>query len=108
MLEISTVLPMCTSRWRILRQVLVEAFVISIFGGACACGLAWMALTGLAGWHPPTAYPMKLAVLPEPSLILMALLITVTASVLFGVMPLRQIFKTDPNDAIKGGGFQRF
>ncbi len=28
------------------------------------------------------------------------------AGVLFGIMPLRQIFKTDPNDAIKGGGNQ--
>ena len=47
-------------------------------------------------------------VLPQPSLILMALLISVLAGVLFGVMPLRQIFKTDPNDAIKSGGSQSF
>jgi predicted permease len=106
--EIAIRLAIGSSRWRILRQVLVEAFAISIIGGACACGLAWMALTGLAGWHPPTAYPMKLAVLPEPSLILAALLISVLASALFGVMPLRQIFKTDPNDAIKSGGSQGF
>jgi predicted permease len=106
--EIAIRMAIGSSRWRIVRQALVEAFAISIFGGACACGLAWMALTGLASWHPPTAYPMKLAVLPEPSLILMALLISALASVLFGVMPLRQIFKTDPNDAIKGGGSQRF
>ena len=26
------------------------------------------------------------------------------AGMVFGVMPLRQIFKTDPNDAIKSGG----
>jgi hypothetical protein len=51
---------------------------------------------------------MKLAVMPEPSLILIALLISVLAAVLFGVMPLRQIFKTDPNDAIKSGGSQGF
>ena len=38
----------------------------------------------------------------------MALLISVLAGVLFGVMPLRQIFKTDPNDAIKSGGSQSF
>jgi predicted permease len=80
--------------------------VISIFGGACACGLAWMALTGLANWHPPTRFPMKFQVLPQPSLILIAFLISVLASVLFGLMPLRQIFKTDPNEAIKGGGSQ--
>ena len=36
----------------------------------------------------------------------MALLISVLAGVLFGVMPLRQIFKADPNDAIKSGGSQ--
>jgi predicted permease len=36
----------------------------------------------------------------------MALLIAVLAAVLFGVMPLRQIFKADPNDAIKSGGSQ--
>ena len=28
------------------------------------------------------------------------------AGVLFGVMPLRQIFNTDPNEAVKGGGSQ--
>ena len=36
----------------------------------------------------------------------MALLISVLAGALFGVMPLRQIFKADPNDAIKSGGNQ--
>jgi predicted permease len=36
----------------------------------------------------------------------MAFLISVLAGVLFGLMPLRQIFKTDPNDAIKSGGSQ--
>jgi hypothetical protein len=34
----------------------------------------------------------------------MGLLISVLAGLLFGVVPLRQIFKTDPNEAIKSGG----
>ncbi len=38
----------------------------------------------------------------------MALAVSVLAGVLFGAMPLRQIFKTDPNDAIKSGGGQPF
>ena len=106
--EIAIRLAIGSSRWRILRQILVEAFVISILGGACACGLSWIALTSLATWHPPTDYPMRLSVLPQPSLILMSLLISMLAGVLFGMMPLRQIFKTDPNDAIKGGGSRSF
>jgi macrolide transport system ATP-binding/permease protein len=104
--EIAIRMAIGSSRWRILRQILVEAFVISIFGGACACVLAWMALTGLASWHPPSRFPFQFHVLPQPSLILMAFLISVLAGVLFGMMPLRQIFKTDPNDAIKGGSSQ--
>jgi len=105
--EIAIRMAIGSSRWRIVRQVLVEAIVISILGGACACALAWTALTGLADWHPPTEYPMKFfVVMPQPSLVLMALLISVLAGVVFGVMPLWQIFKTDPNAAIKGGGSQ--
>ncbi|MDR3704242.1 MAG: ABC transporter permease [Candidatus Sulfopaludibacter sp.] len=106
--EIAIRMAIGSSRWRILRQVLVEAILISILGGACSCGLAWVALTGLAAWRPPTDYPMAFTVQPQPSLILMTLAISVLAGVLFGMMPLRQIFKTDPNDAIKSGGSQRF
>jgi len=101
--EIAIRMAIGSSRWRVLRQILVEALVISIIGGACSCVLAWLALNGLAGWHPPSRFPFKFQVLPQPSLILIAFLISVIAGVLFGIMPLRQIFKTDPNEAIKGG-----
>jgi len=104
--EIAIRLAVGSSRWRVLRQVLVEALVISLFGGACACALAWIALSALGNWHPPTEYPMRFIVQPRPSLVLVALLISVVAGVLFGVMPLRQIFKADPNDAIRSGGSQ--
>ncbi len=104
--EIAIRMAIGSSRWRVVRQIFAEALVISVLGGACACGLAWIALTGLANWHPPTEYPFSFHVQPQPSLILMALLISLLAALLFGVMPLRQIFKTDPNDAIKNGGTQ--
>ena len=104
--EIAIRLAVGSSRWRVLRHILAEALVVSMVGGAVACGLAWIALAGLAKWHPPTEYPMRFSVEPQPLLILTALLVSVVAGALFGVMPLRQIFKTDPNDAIKSGGFQ--
>jgi predicted permease len=104
--EIAIRLAVGSSRWRVVRQILVEAFVISMLGGACACCLSWLALTGLAQWVPPSDYPIKFLVYPKPSLIVMAFLISVLAGVLFGLMPLRQIFKADPNDAIKSGSTQ--
>jgi len=102
--EIAIRVAIGSNRWRIFRQLLVEALLISIFAGACACGLAWLTLNGLADWHPPTPFPFRFLVLPQPSLIGVALLISVLAAVLFGLLPLRQIFATDPNDAIKTGG----
>ncbi len=104
--EIAIRMAVGSSRWRVVRQILAEAIVISIVGGAGACVLAWFALRGLANWHPPSEYPLSFPIQPEPSLILVGLLISVLAGVVFGVMPLRQIFKTDPQDAIKSGGVQ--
>ncbi|MGC1649462.1 MAG: ABC transporter permease [Candidatus Sulfotelmatobacter sp.] len=104
--EIAIRMAVGSSRWRVVRQILAEAIVISIVGGVFACALAWFALTSLANWHPPSEYPLSFPIQPEPSLILIGLLISVFAGVVFGVMPLRQIFKTDPQDAIKSGGVQ--
>jgi len=101
--EIAIRMAVGSSRWRVLRQVLVEALLISLLGGACACGLAWMALAGMAQWHPPTDYPIQFNVEPQPSLIVVSFLIAVFSGAVFGAIPLRQIFKTDPNEAIKSG-----
>jgi predicted permease len=102
--EIAIRVAIGSNRWRIFRQLLVEALLISILAGACAWVLAWLTLTGLADWRPPTPFPFRFLVLPQPSLIVVALLISVLAAILFGLMPLRQIFATDPNDALKSGG----
>jgi predicted permease len=99
--EIAIRLAVGSSRWRILRQVLIEAFVISILGGAFAAALSWVALGGLARWQPPSDYPIRFDVTPRPLFIVVSFLISIVAGVLFGVMPLWQIFKADPNDAIK-------
>ena len=74
--EIAIRISVGSSRWRILRQVLIEALVISILGGVCAYGLACTALTGLASWNPSTEFPFRFFVLPQPSLIVIALLIS--------------------------------
>lgn len=99
--EIAIRLAIGSSRWRILRQVLSEAFVIAFCGGICASGLAWTTISALAAWHPPTSLPVHFAILPQPSLILIAGLISLAAAIVFGIMPLRQILNADANDAIK-------
>jgi predicted permease len=95
-----------SSRWRIIRQILAEAFLIAVFGGAAGCALAWSLLSALSSWQPTTNFPIRLAVLPQPSLILVAFLISVLAGAIFSLVPLRQIFTTDPNEAIRSGSSQ--
>jgi len=102
--EIAIRLAVGSSQSRILRQVLVEALVISIVGGSLACGLAWSALTGLANWQLSDVIPFRFFVLPDPTLILAAFLISILAALMFGLIPLRHLFKTDPNETIKSGG----
>ena len=102
--EISICVAIGASRWRVVRQLLTEALLISILGGACAAGLSWATLNALAAWAPPTDYPLHFRVEPQPSLILLAFLISIVTAAVFGLMPVRQIFKTDPNEAIKSGG----
>jgi predicted permease len=102
--EIAIRLAIGSSRWRILRQIISEAFVISILASACACELAWIALTNLSNWRGRA--PVVFAVQPQPSLLLASFVIAIFAGTIFGIMPLRQIFKADPNDVIKGGSGQ--
>jgi predicted permease len=92
-----------SSRWRVLRQILTEAIVVSIGGGIAACGLATVLLRGLGAFTFPTEIPIKVAVGAEPSQIAVAFAIALVAGVLFGMVPVRQIFAADPNQAIKGG-----
>jgi len=67
--DIAIRLAIGSSRWRVTRQVLVEALVIAILGGACGCGLVWMAFLGLSNWRPPISFPLRFSVALQPSLI---------------------------------------
>ncbi len=77
--EIAIRMSIGSSRWRVVRQILIEAVVIALCGGAFGCLLAWITLARLAGWHPTGRLPLMLPVSPEPSLILIAFAISLLA-----------------------------
>ena len=91
------------ARTRLVRQLLTEAIVLSAVGGAVGCVAANSLLGVLSNWQPAAGFPIQMIVAPDKLVYVFAFIVSLAAGVLFGSVPLRQIWKTNPNQAIKGG-----
>lgn len=91
------------ARTRLVRQLLTEAIVLSAIGGAVGCVAADSLLGTLSSWHLAAGFPIQLMVAPDKLVYVFAFIVSLAAGILFGAVPLRQIWKTNPNQAIKGG-----
>ncbi|MHB1957714.1 MAG: ABC transporter permease [Acidobacteriaceae bacterium] len=90
-------------RVRIFRQLLTESIVLSILGGVAGCAMAVGLLGALNRWQPTTAFPVQTSIQTDFRVYLFAFLVSLLTGVLFGSIPARQIWRTDPNQAIKSG-----
>jgi predicted permease len=92
-----------SSRMRILRQLVVESVVVALGGGLLALLVSFMLLRLISQWRPIADFPIQFLVQPENRLYLFALLVSLTTGLIFGCMPARQVWRTDPNYALRGG-----
>ena len=88
---------------RILRQLLVEALLISVMGGSVGLWGSVMVLHGLMVWQPFPQFPFNMPVNPDASVYATALLLSLASGLLFGAVPLKQILRTDAYQIIKSG-----
>ncbi len=93
-----------SSRSRILRQLMAESMVVAVCGGALALLLAEALLRAITQWRPAADFPIQFLVRPDSRLYVFALLVSILTGMLFGCMPIRQIWKTDPNHVLRSGG----
>lgn len=93
-----------SSRMRILRQLLMESVLVAVLGGFLAVLVAKILLNALSLWHPTPDFPVQFLVEPNAGAYSFAALIALLTGILFGVVPARQIWKTDPNQALKAAG----
>jgi predicted permease len=89
------------SRWRLVRQLMTEAIVVSMLGGAAALLAATLLLGVLNRWQSPP--PGQVAVSVDTGFYLAALLLTLVSGLLFGMIPARQVWQSSPLQAIKSG-----
>ena len=88
------------SRWRLVRQLMTEAMVVSMLGGAAGLVTASLLLGALNRWQSPYG---RLAVSVDARVYLAALTFTLVSALLFGMIPARQVWQSSPLQAMKSG-----
>jgi predicted permease len=98
--ELAVRVALGASRGRLVRQLLTEALVVSLLGGAAGLAAAGLLLGALNRWPSPYG---QLAINVDARVYLAAVVLTVVSALLFGLVPARQVWQSDPLQAIKSG-----
>jgi len=106
--EMALRLALGSPRRRILRQLLTEAAVISLAGGALGLAGSVALLRKLATWQPFTSAPIHIPVSPDARLYVVALLLSLVSGFLFGMVPVRQVLQANPYEVVKSAAVRRF
>jgi predicted permease len=101
--EVALRLALGSRRGRILRQLLTEALLISLIGGAIGLAGGVVVLHGLSAWQPIPNIPINVPVNPDARTYGVALLLAIVSGLLFGMLPVRQIMRADPWQTIRSG-----
>ena len=100
-------------RGLILRQMLTEAVLVSLAGGALGLAGGVAILRFLSAWQPIPDTPINVPVNPDAGTYLVALVLALGSGLLFGMVPVRQVMRADPWQVIRTGaasvgGLRRF
>ena len=99
--EVALRLALGARRVRILRQLLTEATLLSLVGGAVGLWGSVVLLRAISAWRPFPQFPMNLPLNPDAKVYVLALALAVVSGFLFGIVPVRQVLRTDPYQVIK-------
>jgi putative ABC transport system permease protein len=104
--EIAVRVSLGASRWRIVRQLLVESVLLSVVSGILGLGLSVVGvrLFDAAISDPALGKPYWMTFTMDPLVIAFFGSICVGTGILFGLAPALHVSKTDVNEVIKEGG----
>ena len=92
------------SRFRLIRQVLVESTILAVLGGSAGLYIAWQT-SGLLirlAFRGSTVVPIETT--PSPAVLGFTLGVSVLAGLLFGIAPALSASKADPATALRSLG----
>jgi predicted permease len=85
--EIAIRLSLGATRWRLVRQLLVESLMLAMAGGAVALLITIWTQGTLLKFIPTTDFPIALDVRADRTVLLATLVISLLTGVIFGVLP---------------------
>jgi putative ABC transport system permease protein len=91
------------SRWRVIRQSLVESLLLAFIGGGLGFLLAMWIVTWLL-LHLPEGFPRAYEIGIDTAVFAFTFGVSLLTGVIFGVAPAIQAARSDVNDAFKSGG----
>jgi predicted permease len=101
--EVALRLALGAGHGRIVRQLLTEALLVSIAGGALGLWASLALLSAMDAWHPVPEFPINIPVSPDGNVYVMASVLALISALLFGIGPVRQALRADPYQVIKAG-----
>jgi predicted permease len=101
--EVALRLALGSTRQRILRQLLTQAVLISLVGGAFGLSGSVALLKWLSTWQPFSTAPIRMPITVDAKIYVVAFALAVVSGLLFGIVPVRQVLHADPYGIIKGG-----
>jgi predicted permease len=95
------------SRWRVIRQLLTEAVLLSVIGGAAGLLIAYWGVSGVVAMLPDSqvnALPFLKSLQIDKSILLFSFGLSLLTGIVFGLAPALQSSRPDLNEVLKEGG----
>jgi putative ABC transport system permease protein len=91
-------------RWRIIRQLLVESFLLAVSGAILGALMAWGGLKALVALMPQQIIPAEAVIRLNLPVLVFTLAVAVLTAVIFGLAPALQVVRRDLNDPLRDSG----
>ncbi|MGA9769115.1 MAG: ABC transporter permease [Blastocatellia bacterium] len=91
------------SRWRIIRQLLTESILLSVFGGAFGLLLASWGVKLIVAISP-NSIPRAREIGIDNRVLVFTILVSLLTGIIFGLVPALQMSKPDLNETLKDAG----
>jgi predicted permease len=91
-------------RWRLVRQLLVESFVLAAGGAVLGAFLAWGGLKTLVSLIPKEIIPAEAVIRLNLPVLAFTLLVAALTALTFGLVPALQVARRDLNDPLRDSG----